>query len=100
MHPLKRKSDVSVVFPQFKRLVEKYFGYSIIFVFSDNGGELIKLVPFLNSCGISHFKTPPHTPERNGTVERWHQHVVETGMYLLHRVALPISLWPLKPLCF
>lgn len=93
LYPFKRKSDVSTIFPQFKRLVEKYFGYSIVSVFSDNGGEFIKLLPLFNYCGISHFTTPPHTPERNGTAKHRHMHVVETGMSLLNRASLPVSYW-------
>ncbi|KAJ9555944.1 hypothetical protein OSB04_010558 [Centaurea solstitialis] len=37
--------------------------------------------------GISHFTTPPHTPEQNGIAERRHRHIVETGL------ALPALCW-------
>ncbi|KAK1416517.1 hypothetical protein QVD17_32308 [Tagetes erecta] len=43
--------------------------------------------------GISHFTTPPHTPEQNGTAERRHRHVVETGLALLHFAGLPTHFW-------
>ena len=38
LYPMKNKSDVYHIFPQYKRLVEKRFIRSIISLFSDNGG--------------------------------------------------------------
>lgn len=52
-----------------------------------------KLIPFLNSHGISHFTTPPHTLEHNGTSERRHLHIVETGLSLFHHSSLPLPFW-------
>ncbi|GKC07292.1 retrovirus-related pol polyprotein from transposon RE1 [Tanacetum coccineum] len=46
-----------------------------------------------SSCGISHLTSPPHTPEHNGTAERRHQHIVETGLSLLHFSSLPFHYW-------
>ncbi|GJV96906.1 retrovirus-related pol polyprotein from transposon RE1 [Tanacetum coccineum] len=56
-------------------------------------GEYQKLIPFFSSCGISHLTSPPHTPEHNGTAERRHQHIVETGLSLLHFSSLPFHYW-------
>ena len=84
LYPLKNKSDVSIIFPKFKALVEKFFNLPIVSVYSDNGGELIKLRTFLTTHGISHFTTPPHTPKHNAPAERRHRHIVETGRALLH----------------
>jgi hypothetical protein len=61
-YPLKYKSDVSTIFPKFKSLVEKFFNLPIITIYSDNGGEFIKLKQFLTTHGISHYTTPPHPP--------------------------------------
>lgn len=52
LYPLKKKSDVFFIFPQFKRLVENFFDHTIVYVFSNNGGEFVKLIPLFNSCGI------------------------------------------------
>ena len=93
LYPIKRKSDVSVLFPQFKSLVEKKFQTPLISLFTDNGGEYIGLKPFLTTHGISHYTTPPHTPEQNGVAERRHRHVVETGLSLLHYAQLPSQFW-------
>ena len=88
-YPLKRKSNVSVIFPQFKNLVEKQFDLSLKTLFIDNGGKFLKLKPFLINHGISHCTTPPHTPEHNGLTERKHRHLVETARCLLNHANVP-----------
>lgn len=93
LYPMKHKSDVFSIFVQFKSIVEKNFNLPIVSIFTDNGGEFIKLKSFLANNGISHLTTPPHTPEVNGTAERRHRHVVETGRALLHHANLPSQLW-------
>ena len=93
LFPIKQKSDVSIIFPKFKLVVEKYFQRPIISFYSDNGGEFIKLRHFFEQTGISHFFTPPHTPEHNGIAERRHQHIVQTGLTLLSQASLPLKFW-------
>ncbi|KAJ0852435.1 putative RNA-directed DNA polymerase [Helianthus annuus] len=93
LYPMKQKSDVSILFPQFKTLVEKFFGTPLVSLFSDNGGEYIGIIPYLQTNGISHFTTPPHTPEQNGVAERRHRHIVETGLSLLYHANLPLHFW-------
>ncbi|KAL4591254.1 hypothetical protein LXL04_004212 [Taraxacum kok-saghyz] len=93
LYPIKHKSDVSKIFPQYKLLVEKFFQKPIISMFTDNGGEYQALIPLFQSMRISHYTTPPHTPEQNGIAERRHRHIVETGLALLHFAGLPLSFW-------
>ena len=57
--PMKLKSEVSVIFPRFKKVVEKFLQRSIISFYSDNGGEFIGLKNFFETNGISHFLTHP-----------------------------------------
>lgn len=59
LFPLKLKFEVSTVFVQFKTMIENYFGFKIISVFSDNGGEYTKLTPILNNLGVTHYTSPP-----------------------------------------
>lgn len=92
-YPMKKKSNVAIIFPQFRLLVEKFFQTPIVAIFTDNGGEYIGLSPFLKTHGISHYTTPPHTPEQNGIAERWHRHIVETSLALLHYAKLPLNFW-------
>jgi len=90
---MKNKSDVSSIFIQFKAIVEKKFNLQIISFYSDNDGEFLKLKSFLTSHGITHLTSPPHTPELNGTAERRHKHIVETGRTLVHNANLPPQFW-------
>jgi len=78
LYPMKNKSDTFEIFKQFKTIVENYFKLKIRAIYSDNGGEYIKMASFLSDNGISHFLTPPHTPQHNGFAERRHRHIVET----------------------
>lgn len=73
--------------------MEKFFNLHIRAIYSDNGGEYIKMANFLATNGISHYLTPPHTPEHNGFAERRHRHIVETGLALLHHASLPLKFW-------
>ena len=66
LYPLQRKSQVSEVFQRFKVLVENRFQSKIKTLYTDNGGEYIALTAFLAANGISHYTSPPHTPEHNG----------------------------------
>ena len=93
LYPIKNKSDVSTIFPKFKALVEKYFNLPIVTVYSDDGCEFLKLRSFLTTHGISHFTTPPHTPQHNAPAERRHRQIVETGRALLHCSKLPPKFW-------
>jgi len=87
------KSNVSFIFVQFTTMVENQFSQKIKIFYSDNGGEFIKLRPILVARGISHFTTAPHTPQQNGTVERRHRHIVDTGMTLLHHASALSTYW-------
>lgn len=85
VYPLNAKSQVALIFPQFRLLVEKQFGFTIKNLFSDNGGEF--------ASGISWLTTAPHTPQQNGIVERRNRHVLEVSRALLHFASLPPSYW-------
>ncbi|KAL4559915.1 hypothetical protein LXL04_032061 [Taraxacum kok-saghyz] len=56
-------------------------------------GDGTGLLPFLQSHGISHYTTPPHTPEQNGVAEHRHRHIVATELALLHYAKLSLSFW-------
>ncbi|KAD2806062.1 hypothetical protein E3N88_39439 [Mikania micrantha] len=73
--------------------LSEYGGPDEIVLGNDNGGEFIALTPYLQQNGISHLTTPAHTPEQNGTAERRHRHIVETGLSLLHHAKLPLTFW-------
>lgn len=90
---MKHKSNVSFIFLVFKSLVEKQLQSQIKTLYSDSGGEYIKLRSFLQQNGITHLTTPPYTPEHNGLSERKHHHLVEMARCLLHHATLPSQFW-------
>lgn len=74
-------------------ILEKQFNQNIKNLYSNNGGEFVKLKPFLISHGIAHLTTALYTSQQNITVERHHRNIVETGMTLLHYANMPVSYW-------
>jgi len=94
LYTMKRKSDVQIIFPKFKTLVENFHKQQIKILYTDNGGEYIGFRPFLSNHGISHHTTPPHTPEHNGISERRNRHIAKTGLALLHHSGIPVTYWP------
>jgi histone deacetylase 1/2 len=93
LYLIKHKSDVYDVFLQFQKHVERLLSRKIIHVQSDWGGEYEKLNPFFHGLGISHRVSCPHTHQQNGTAERKHRHIVETGLTLLAHASVPLSYW-------
>jgi len=91
--PLAAKSDVFKIFLQFQALVELQFDTKIKFVQTDWGGEYRKLNTYFKTIGIHHRLICPHTHEQNGTVERRHRHIVETGLTLLGQCKAPLKFW-------
>uniref|UniRef100_A0A2N9I9W7 Integrase catalytic domain-containing protein n=1 Tax=Fagus sylvatica TaxID=28930 RepID=A0A2N9I9W7_FAGSY len=92
-YPLKQKSDVESVFINLQNYIKNQFATTIKHLYTDNGGEFLKLRPFLAKHGITSLTTPPHTPQHNGVSERRHRHLVETGLTLLHHSKLPLKYW-------
>ena len=93
-YPLKQKSNVSEIFVRFKALLENYFKPKIVTLYSNQGGEYQALKSFLAPHGISHFTTPPHTPNHNGYSERHHRHIMETRLSFLSHASILLSYWP------
>ncbi|XP_047251496.1 uncharacterized protein LOC124886658 [Capsicum annuum] len=56
-------------------------------------GEYKSLDPYLNSNGIEHLVSPPHTPQRVSIAEHRDQHIVETAKTLLHEASLSANFW-------
>jgi len=92
-YPLVARSDVYSVFHQFQTLVERQLSLKIKSVQTDWGCEYRKLSTFFQTIGIHHRLICPHTHEQNGTVERRHRHIVETGLTLLGQCKAPFHFW-------
>lgn len=94
LYPIRVKSNVVKNFVNFKTLVERFFGVTLVTLYYDIGVEYHKLKDFFSSHGIQRLTTPPHTSQHNGSAKRQHQHIVETGLTLLHQAFVPFSYWP------
>jgi hypothetical protein len=90
---LKFKFEVFQKFQKLQALVERQFNRKILAVQTDWGGEYQKLNPFFTKLGISHHVSCPHTHQQNGSVERKHRHIVETGLSLLAHASMPLKYW-------
>jgi len=88
--PLKLKSHTFTTFQNFKNMVELQYNLPIKSVQTDGGGEFRPFTQFLTSLGITHRLTCPHTHHQNGSVERKHRQIVETGLTLLANAKLPL----------
>lgn len=59
--PLKLKSDVLQVFPNFLPYVERLFNTKLVTLQTDGGGEFKSLTPICQKLGIHHRFSCPHT---------------------------------------
>jgi hypothetical protein len=90
---LHAKSEVESVFYKFQKRVELLLDKKIKCVQSDWGGEYRRLHKYFNNTGIAHQVSCPHTHQQNGSIERKHRHIVETGLSLLAQAAMPVTFW-------
>jgi hypothetical protein len=93
LYPMTKKSDAFNIFLQFQKYVERFFNTQIKLVQSDWGGEYRTISAFFKNCGIVHRVSCPHTHQQQGSIERKHRHVVETGLSLLSHAHMPLCFW-------
>jgi histone deacetylase 1/2 len=67
---LVQKSDALKAFNQFLTYIQNQFKASVKALQTDWGGEFRPFTNLLNTLGIQHRLTCPHTSHQNGTVER------------------------------
>ena len=92
---ISQKSQVLDKFRHFVHSVNSSTGLPLIALRTDNGGEYTSnaFKDFCLSKGISRELTPPHTPQRNGVVERRNRSLLDITRCLLLDKALPGQLW-------
>jgi hypothetical protein len=92
---MKKKSEVTEKFKEYKCLVEKKTERKIKTVRSDNGTEYTShyLEDFLKQEGIRHELTVEYTPQQNGVAERKNRSLVETARCLMIQSGLSASFW-------
>ena len=94
LYLLHDRTEAPRIFLQFKAHVERLLDTKIKCVQSDWGGEYQKIHnTFFRSLGIAHRVSCPHTHQQNGSAERKHRHIVETGLALLAHAAVPLKFW-------
>jgi hypothetical protein len=92
---MKKKSEVTEKFKEYKCLVEKKTERKIKTIRSDNGTEYTShyLKDFLKQEGIRHELTVEYTPQQNGVAERKNRSLVETARCLMIQSGLSASFW-------
>jgi hypothetical protein len=70
LYPLSCKADVTSIFLKFQVYVEPFFDSRIKSIQSDWGGEYLPLNKLLQSLGISHRISCPHTHQQNGAEKK------------------------------
>lgn len=65
----------------------------VLSLFKLTGGEFRPFQSLFADLAIVHRVIYSHTHHQNGTVERKHRHLVETGLNLLSNVQMPLKYW-------
>ncbi|KAF1313844.1 Integrase catalytic core protein, partial [Globisporangium splendens] len=92
---LKKKSEVSTKFQEFKALLENQTGNRIKKVRTDNGSEFVNKAfdAVCAASGIVHQLTTPYSPQQNGLVERMNRSVIEMARSMLHYKRVDYKWW-------
>ncbi|XP_069146899.1 uncharacterized protein [Solanum lycopersicum] len=92
---MRLKSDVSSLLKYFFTEVETQFGKKIQRVRLDNGFEFFNSTcnELFKSHGVIHESSCPHTPQRNGVVEKKHRHILETAREIKFQAGFPDKFW-------
>jgi len=90
-----KKSEAYTMFRKFKELVETATGLKIRVFCTDGGGEYtsFEFEGYLESCGIFHKKTAPHTPEQNGLTEIMNHIIIECSRCMIFEGNLSSGFW-------
>lgn len=78
------KTQVPSFIKNFTVYVKNQLSKSVKVIQSDNGTEFTNndVQNYLQSLGIVHHTSCPHTPQQNGHVERKHQHILNVARAL------------------
>nr|AFP55578.1 copia-type polyprotein [Rosa rugosa] len=94
--PTREKSETFTMFKQYKNLVEKETGLSILCLRTDRGGEFtsIEFNEFCKSSGIKRQLTAAYSPQQNGVAERRNRTIMNLVRSVLSEKRVPKSYWP------
>ena len=86
------KSNLSLLFPNFKAWVENYSILQLSPYTQMAERNIQPFNPYLIPTAFNISK-PPYTPQFNGSTKRWHRHIIETELTLLYQASIPLSYW-------
>ncbi|KAI5314222.1 hypothetical protein L3X38_043398 [Prunus dulcis] len=83
------------VFKKFYAMLTNQYDAKVKIFQTDGGGEFTSTLftAFLDSKGVNHHLSCPHTPQQNGLAERKNRHVIDTAITLLSAASLPTKFW-------
>ncbi|KAH9768487.1 Integrase catalytic domain-containing protein [Citrus sinensis] len=95
VYPIKKKSDVFLVFKEYKARVELESGKKIKCLRTDNSGEYTdgEFLTFCKQEGIQRQFTVAYTPQQNRVAERMNRTLTERIRAMLRTAGLPNSFW-------
>ena len=92
VYMLKNKSEVTIVFPKFLKLISTQYGGVVKAIRTDNAHELL-FTDLIEKHGIIHYFFCAYTPQQNYVVERKHQHLLNVARSLLFQSNVPVVYW-------
>ena len=83
------------MFLDYRALVEKWSGYKILKLRSDNGGEYVnnKFTTFCTEQEIQQQHNVPYTPQQNGVVEQKNRTLKEIANCMIQSKGLSLQFW-------
>lgn len=92
---MKFKSEVALIFRNFKAWVENQTGCKIQVIRSDNGTEYTaeRFDEFCKEAGIEHHLSVAYSPQQNGVCERKNRTIMDMARCMMHEMDLPKSFW-------
>ncbi|KAH9782975.1 hypothetical protein KPL71_009140 [Citrus sinensis] len=95
VYPIKKKSDVFLVFKEYKARLELESSKKIKCLRTDNGGEYTdgEFLAFCKQEGIQRQFTVAYAPQQNGVAERMNRTLTEIIRAMLRTAGLPNSFW-------
>ena len=92
---MKSKSEVSLLFQKFHKMVCSQYNAQVQVLHSDNGGEYLsfELKRYLEAHATIHQTTCSNTPQHNGVTERKNRHLLVVVCASLIEAHMPLSYW-------
>ena len=87
------KGEALDCFKSFQATFERKYDCKIKLVYSDNGGEYLGMLKYLEKEGIEWESSAPYTPQQNGVSERLNRTLMEMARSMLSHAGLPDTFW-------